>query len=326
MNPYLRRVRMEYEEKQLRNRRDRDLRRQAAFKRCPPLEELQAQRKQLLFAPLPLGDDAAFTSSVQDRQRKLQDIDAKTQKLLASLDLPADALNLRPDCPHCQDTGEVEEGGVRSACNCFRRRLSQCALEHIGQGALRDATFENFDFTVFDDTPSPQGRSQRETMQLVKKSCEAYCDRFGQTSVPHILFMGSTGLGKSYLCSCIAHRLQRSGKSVLYIPAYQLIRSIVQRFDSEDTVDILQAMESMDCIVLDDLGTEPLYNNVTVETLFSLINERLRQARPIVLSTNLKMADIKLRYGERMASRLMDTTLFNHVHLSGRDIRLHKGR
>ena len=81
------------------------------------------------------------------------------------------------------------------------------------------------------------------------------------------------------------------------------------------------ALFSSELLLLDDLGMEPLLENVTVEQMYNLLNERLRRGRATVISTNFNMAEIKARYTERVSSRLLDAGQYKAVRLSGQDVR-----
>ena len=43
----------------------------------------------------------------------------------------------------------------------------------------------------------------------------------------------------------------------------------------------------MPLLLIDDLGTEPLMENITVTQLFNLLNERQNRGKHTVISTNL---------------------------------------
>ena len=73
--------------------------------------------------------------------------------------------------------------------------------------------------------------------------------------------------------------------------------------------------------MIDDLGSEPLMQNVTVEQLFNLLNERLNRGLSTVISTNLTMEELQSRYTERIASRLRDRNNWKVITLEGKDIR-----
>ena len=79
-------------------------------------------------------------------------------------------------------------------------------------------------------------------------------------------------------------------------------------------------------LLLDDLGTEPLMNNITVTQLFNLLNERQMAGRHTVISTNLSLSELKDRYTERITSRLLDGRDCRRLTFIGEDIREKLGK
>ena len=78
-----------------------------------------------------------------------------------------------------------------------------------------------------------------------------------------------------------------------------------------------------DLLVLDDLGTE-FANQFTTAALFNVLNTRLVEDRPTIISTNLELPEIKSRYNQRMASRLIYG--YKVLRFVGKDIRYIKKR
>ena len=74
--------------------------------------------------------------------------------------------------------------------------------------------------------------------------------------------------------------------------------------------------------MIDDLGTEPLMENITITQLFNLINERQRLNLGTVFSTNLPDNEIRRIYNERIYTRLMDRQHCEFLTFLGKDIRL----
>ena len=64
-----------------------------------------------------------------------------------------------------------------------------------------------------------------------------------------------------------------------------------------------------------------LMQNVTIEQLFNLLNERQNSGLSTVISTNLDLAKLRERYTERIASRITDTRRCMVMTLKGKDIR-----
>ena len=88
----------------------------------------------------------------------------------------------------------------------------------------------------------------------------------------------------------------------------------------------LRPLMEAELLLIDDLGTEPLMNNVTVTQLFNLLNERQMSGRHTVLSTNLSMNELQERYTERVTSRLLDKGACLRVGFVGGDVRRERRR
>lgn len=78
----------------------------------------------------------------------------------------------------------------------------------------------------------------------------------------------------------------------------------------------------MPFLAVDDLGTEPMLRNITIEYLNTLVEERLRRGRHTGVSTNLTPGQLAERYGERIASRLLSPALCDVLGFQGKDLRL----
>ena len=127
------------------------------------------------------------------------------------------------------------------------------------------------------------------------------------------------GLGKSFLLSCIARRLWARGYEAALYSAYDVIRLMRDAyFGREDETEPLYAA---DVLLIDDLGMEPMMENITLEQLFQLVNVRRSRNLAMVFSTNLNTEEIKARYTERLASRLFDRSLCRMIRLAGEDVR-----
>ena len=135
-----------------------------------------------------------------------------------------------------------------------------------------------------------------------------------------LVLMGKSGLGKTYLMHCMARRLLERGRSVLMVSAYRFLEAARKAVFSRDSAE-LNSLIDADVLMLDDLGSEALVRNVTIETLFTLVNERQRAGRGMVISTNLSESEFRERYTERIASRLFDGQKCRLVPFYGADLR-----
>ena len=84
---------------------------------------------------------------------------------------------------------------------------------------------------------------------------------------------------------------------------------------------MLDCLNQDDLLLLDDLGAEPMIENVTINYLYYLINERLCAGKAMIVSTNFMPDELREAYTERVSSRLMDQRNTQVLHFVGTDVR-----
>ncbi len=289
---------------------------------CPGLRTLIDRRRSVLmegirsaFYPEEGGVGAAAGVTNATHLERMND---QIKVLLHKNGLSPQALDPVYTCTRCRDEGYVyDEANHRSMCDCFETELNRRMLGELGLAG--DHTFENFNPDVFDkDAPSPV--SQRQMMLRNRDLCERYADAFPGGEYSDLLFIGQSGLGKTYLMHAVALRVAARGVHVEYISAFKLLE-ITRRAYFENNPGLLNTLITVPLLLIDDLGTEPLMENITVTQLFNLLNERLNQNRHTVISTNLTIPELKARYTERVTSRLLDESRCRLLKFIGDDVR-----
>lgn len=112
------------------------------------------------------------------------------------------------------------------------------------------------------------------------------------------------------MSNCIAERLLKSGRTVLYQTAPVLLESVInykmsKQKDLEN--NIYDSVLNVDLLIIDDLGTESL-NSMKLSELFTILNTRIlnlnQKITKTIISTNLDIKDIFKFYEERIGSRI----------------------
>lgn len=292
--------------------------------RCPGLRELLNKRRAALMGGLrealyPARRDEKANEGLPAALAACgRDIAAK----LAAAGLAADALAPVYGCPLCQDEGYVYAPS-RRMCACFETELNRRMLAELG--LAQEQTFERFNEACFSDEPVAGRLSQRKMILRNRAECERYADAYPDTPVRDLLLTGKSGLGKTFLMQAMAHRVAGRGYQVSYISAYRLLE-LMRKAYFENNSELMQPWMEAPLLLVDDLGTEPLMENITVTQLFNLLNERQSAGRHTVLSTNLNMAELRARYTERITSRLLDETRCRVLKFIGEDIRERLGK
>lgn len=236
-------------------------------------------------------------------------IGAERRNLLISMGLPGNYLDAIYTCPRCQDTGEV--GEPRRLCACALKKQQEQLLS--GSRINDRETFANFNEAIY---PNDEQKKQGLAM---KRFCERYVASLPSPEKPNLLIVGQSGLGKSFFGNAVARAAIEKGIPTLKTTAYQCIQTILDGIETR--ADAITPYLSSDFLILDDLGTEAMVPNVTVETVFRILNERTAANLPTVLITNLDREGLFERYGERVASRMIDGALTAIVLLRGDNLR-----
>lgn len=139
-----------------------------------------------------------------------------------------------------------------------------------------------------------------------------------------IYIHGGVGSGKTH----IAYALFKNVKEVLKLerdPLFwnttELLAEIKEdfdrRYDSKHHIDE-ELMTARVVLFLDDIGAEKPTDWVQ-ETFYRILNGRYERMLPTVFTSNLTIAQLAERMGDRIASRIVETC--DIVHLKGEDKR-----
>ncbi len=230
-------------------------------------------------------------------------------------------LDESPICPHCGGSGYIGS----TMCECLAELCRQEQKKDLTLLAGGKESFSQFRLDYYPDQyDAKYGASPRAIMERNFQNCRRYATTFTVNS-GNLLFVGGTGLGKTFLSACIARTVADRGYSVVYETASKLFANLEQaKFGgSEDARQNAQKYMACDLLIIDDLGTEMPSQFVTA-ALYSLLNERLMANLPMVISTNLNVDEAARRYSPQIASRLHGN--FARLTFVGEDIRVMKNR
>ena len=226
-----------------------------------------------------------------------------------------------PICTICGGSGYVGT----NMCECLREL---CRQEHKKEVSILSGSRESFSQFRLDYYPdkfdSRFGASPRTIMERNLEKCRRYALTFTPNS-GNLLFVGGTGLGKTFLAACTARAVADRGYSVVYEPAGHLFSKLEQAKFSPSEENRREAAKFTECdlLIIDDLGTEMPGQFVTA-ALYSLLNDRLLMGKPMLITTNLNVDEMGRRYSPQIASRIYGG--FTGLTFVGEDIRVLKNR
>lgn len=313
-----------YERTRLNNKRLLQERKEEVYSRIPRIAEID-ETSALSYLNMArqriMGGNAKQYSDTQTTNRKLS---AEKVALLEANGYPGDYLEPIYCCPHCQDTGYINQ----QKCSCFVEQIiDSLYLQSNLKNILSKENFQTFSMEYYSKNLI-EGRqySPFDNMTNVVERSKAFIETFENkpNNRGNILIYGETGLGKTFLTNCIAKELLDKKHSVLYLSANELFEEALGGFlmqQKKELEDLYKYVYNCELLVIDDLGTE-LTNTFVQSQLFEIINKRELSGLSTLISTNLSMIQLRDRYSERIMSRIIaNYTVFN---IYGDNIRYQK--
>jgi len=293
-----------------------------AYARVPRLREIDVQLRRTMAkaaqaAFLQGSDGRAEMDAVRMENLSLQ----RERARLASEYFEEGFLDDSPICDNCGGTGYVGT----NMCECLRELCRQEQKKEISILSGSKEAFSLFRLDYYSDVFDPNfGASHRMIMEKNFQTCRRYAMTFSQNS-GNLLFVGGTGLGKTFLSACIARVVADRGYSVAYETASHLFGKLEQAKFAPTEESRREAAKLMECdlLIIDDLGTEMPGQFVTA-ALYSLLNDRILEGKPMVISTNLNVQEMARRYSPQIASRIHGG--FTGLTFVGDDIRIKKSK
>ncbi len=232
--------------------------------------------------------------------------------------IPKHEIEYQPLCDKCGDTGYLGDQ-EKKYCPCVISKAAQNMLENSN---INDTeTLENFRFDIFSDEVSENSTiSQKEMMKKIHGYIKSWTEKFPECEKKQMLIAGNVGLGKSYILNAIAYDILKKGHSAMMVTSFAINEAAFAEIKKSDS-NAISMMKNVDLLLIDDLGSEQVLNNITIPTLFNILNERTRKNLFTVVSTNLSAEQIEAIYGLRIFSRLINKDRTQMFLLRGKDVR-----
>ena len=254
-------------------------------------------------------------SIVKDLKEQIINLRVRKSELLVSEKYQANYLDMNYRCSKCQDTGFIGS----EKCVCYKKYLIQLLYDRSDLKALlKTNNFDYFKFEKFSQHKSDnQTESPRKRMEQNVKKAQDFIRDFGSTD-ENLLFLGTSGTGKTFLSHCVAKELLDTGIFVVYRTSDELIQNLKTiRFSGDNNLE--QLLTNCDLLIIDDLGSEQISDFSKTE-LFNLLNKKLLKKKKMLISSNCGIEILLRMYSERLSSRLFGN--FTTCKFIGEDIRV----
>lgn len=313
------------------------------FQEIPQLQEIESELSEILKELLSAA--LSHSNASEDELEQLKDrvnelLHAKAQ-LLKAHHYPPNALLEYYECEACKDTGVING----ELCKCYQKKLIDKLFENSQMHEmLKRDNFDNFDYGLFSNQVQGSGGqwgevfstnssgelsekiSPRQNIEEIRCLAEEFIDNFEDPQYKNLFFFGKSGLGKTFMSSCIAREVLYKQFDVVYKTFYELMdiarayKFENYKYDNRENIsEMRDLILKTDLLIIDDL--EPTSNNLFNSTeLFHIINTRLLNNKKMIISSNIAPKDLSAAFGERIASRIHGN--FIELEFIGDDLRL----
>lgn len=246
-----------------------------------------------------------FTSEIKTEKKECP-ICKKPYKFFTISGLKNNAM-LVPDC-NCQEKREIQkEQGLR-----LRGRIK--GLRDCGIGKrFMGKNFFNYD----------KGLNLKAFNICIDYARHI---RDNLSSGTGLFLYGGVGTGKTHLSVSIIDYIARMKKrelitfNIIFTTSVNLLADIRQGYEKNGSGGRAgDKYEKCDLLVIDDLGTEKVTEWV-FEMFYKIIDTRYSEMRPVIITTNYSIEEIRQKLSERFISRILE--MCKGTKLEGEDYRV----
>lgn len=188
------------------------------------------------------------------------------------LELPDRKIPVRCLCRCQTEKRDKEEAEARQRESLDRISVNRSVA--LTEPALRQFTFAN------DKGYNPE-------MRVAQKYVENW--EHMEREATGLLLWGGVGTGKTYMAACIANALLDQG---VMMSNFSRVLSDLPGMFSGDRNRYLDSFNRFRLLIIDDFGAERS-SEFALEQVFNIIDGRTRARKPLIVTTNLTLSELK---------------------------------
>lgn len=212
-------------------------------------------------------------------------------------------------CPICHGDEwilKIVDGrSVAVPCKCrqkavMRRRIHFAELPDV----FANITLKSFSVSVYGSKESKE--KARLACGVVKEYLTAYDDMRKQ-GLGLYIFSATKGSGKTRMAASVANELMHNhDTAVKFATSNRILSEIKRTYDRENDLSesrLLDALATVDVLIIDDFGTEKVTDWVR-EKFYEIINARYVNKKVMIFTSNESLRTLK--YDDRITDRIKE--------------------
>jgi len=278
-----------------------------AYAKLPELEEIDKKISLNGIAAVKAATQLKGSQAIDKYHQEHLQLEEKRREILKVSGYSETEFEPQFTCKLCSDNGYANG----KLCQCALQLARNYEFDKMSSKMpIKDSTFDTFDLKYYSG-------SAHDLMTSVLSRCKKFASNF-ELGVSGMIFFGKTGVGKTHLSLSIANEVLKNGYGVVYGTASEFLGKIEKEHFGKIEGDTLQLLCECDLLIIDDLGAE-FQTQFTASAIHELINRRIMEGKPSIISTNLSPAELAENYGDRVSSRIIGN--FEPIKFEGNDIR-----
>jgi len=183
----------------------------------------------------------------------------------------------------------------------IREREANRMTRMIKQAGFRVIkTLDNFVWKPTIEIPTTITREEIEKASFAKKK-------------ENLVFMGTSGAGKTHLATAIALNLCEQGRHVRFFTATGLANILQEKLARGTLTGFTTSLRKVELLVLDEIGFITLHKEAS-ELLFQVVSDCYEQ-KSLIITSNLEFSQWNTVFGNDKLTAAMIDRLIHHSHI-----------
>lgn len=197
--------------------------------------------------------------------------------------------------------------GVEIPCVCQRDEEAARRAERLrARSGMSEQELQAWRFETFrPELCRSHNGDGRRVVEAMRRHLEV-CRRYAADPQGWLVLQGEPGCGKTHLAYAIAGACLRAGRPVFAHPLPDLLQMLREAFAVEGAFEqALDDLKGVDLLVIDDFGAQR-DTSWALDTIYQVVNHRYARRLPLVITTNLDLANAGDGVDARLLSRLRE--------------------